>query len=208
MLGYLRGIASLVSDSAQYVTLSTITNTRKRIVVQSLLTPEDLKCSQDRLILSLFSERETAPVIDFIKNEVIILTRRQELVLFFRFFMKKRAEKSIFAMYYYFSNQPIMKPGKDTLYKPSSQSKVFERLVRFSDFRGRLITMVANVQCTEESGVKESGVTGESISDNPSNSTETLDKSKDQDGMSLANFLNRFYNDQLIIGKLHILFSV
>ena len=52
------------------MTLHNITNTRKRIVIQSLLAPEDEKCPQDKLILSLFSERETAAVIDFIKNEV------------------------------------------------------------------------------------------------------------------------------------------
>ena len=70
VLSYLRGIAALVSDSGQYVTLHNITNTRKRIVIQSLLASEDEKCPQDKLILSLFSERETATVIDFIKNEV------------------------------------------------------------------------------------------------------------------------------------------
>ena len=70
VLRYLRSVAALVSDPSQYVTLNTISNTRKRIVMQSVMSGEEEKCSHDRMILSLFSERETAPVIDFIKNEV------------------------------------------------------------------------------------------------------------------------------------------
>ena len=61
------------------------------------------------------------------------------------------------------------------------QSKAFEKLVRFSDFRERLIGMVSAVQCSEEGGPN----TNVDSTDSPSNSSETVDKNKDQsDGLS------------------------
>ena len=68
LIQHLKEMTSLVSDARQLVTLETITSTRKRILLDSLLAQEE--SPPDRIILPLFSEKDTAPVIDFIKNEV------------------------------------------------------------------------------------------------------------------------------------------
>ena len=39
-------------------------------MLQSVLAPDLMKCTPEQIILSLFSEKDSAPVIDFIKNEV------------------------------------------------------------------------------------------------------------------------------------------